>query len=148
MAASPADTHQVFTEWLRRNDWVMHTDASTAVEEVEALSEGVPEITRSQLRAILNTARVCDKPRTFKRFLDSRRRRRDKEAQNSGKPYLKKKAAFWNEVLNRFRHAQKTYVNAAASDLSGVSLSNGDKMRVIETYFEHLIAHCKLHSRK
>ena len=141
---STSRSKQQLTQWLQRNDWAMHIAASEAVDTTDALKEGVPEIGRTQFRAILNTARVCDNPKTFKRFLDKRRKRREKEARNSNRSFLKKKAAFWGELMSQLRTAGDHARTAA--DTVG-DLSKSDQMRVVEVYFTHLIAHCQLRSK-
>jgi hypothetical protein len=147
-ASSSLTTHQSLTGWLQRNDWALFSSASAAVDEQAALHEGVSTsaVKRSQLRAILNTACISANPNTFRRFLRERKERREKEASSSDKDHIHKKAAFWEEIVNQWHHAQHTYVNAAADELD-LDLSEADQMRIIGAYFEHLIAHCQLRSK-
>lgn len=133
--AAPS-SHRALTRWLQRNDWMLHSNASRAVDDIEALREGATAVNKTQFRAIVNTARLCDNSNTFKRFLQKRKDRRQKEGK-------KRKAAFWNELLNQLRIAND---HARDAETAVADLSKSDKMRVVEVYFEHLIAHCQLRS--
>ena len=148
MPAPPSQSqHQALTDWLQANDWTLFSEASKAVDERDALHEAISTsaVSRSQLRAIVNTARVSGNPNTFRRFLRERKERREKEASSSDRDHIIQKAAFWVEVINQWHHAQDNHVSRAADELN-LDLSKTDQMRIISAYFEHLVAHCQLRS--
>ncbi|WP_157621211.1 hypothetical protein [Salisaeta longa] len=134
LQASPDAT---LDSWLTRTDWTLHKEASDAVETVEALREGVPVVSRSQLQAIKNTASLCGNPKTFRRFLKKRKQRRARDDK-------KKKAAFWGGLMKQIKEAEK-HAKAAESEVG--TLSASDKMRVVASYVDHLVAHCQLRSK-
>ena len=136
--------HHALTDWMHRNDWNMHRAASEAVEDTSGGFRGVAHgaVGRTQLRAILNTARVCTSPGDFESFLSARRERRRK---NGSPP----QEDFWQALLDHLRAARNEsgYVKKAKEALGG-ALSPAQEMRIIEAYFTHLITHCQLRSKK
>lgn len=137
---------QALDAWLARTDWTLHTDAINAVETISAFSEGVRAVDKSQLRAVVNTAKVCNNHGTLRRFINHRAERREKANQED-------KAAFWRALADRLSHIKDTYVPDAEQAIEQLTatphdLSEPELMRIVRAYFGHLIAHCHLRASK
>lgn len=137
---------QALDAWLTRTDWTLHKDAINAVDTISAFSEGVQAVENSQLRAVVNTAKVCDNHNTLRRFITKRAERRAKAGQED-------KAAFWRALADRLSHIKNTYVPDAEQAIGqftkgSYDLSEPELMRIVRAYFGHLIAHCHLCASK
>ena len=133
---------QAFDAWLTRTDWTLHEDAIAAVDDIEGLSKGPRSVHNSQLRAVVNTAKVCSDPGTFRWFINKRAERRSKAGQEN-------KAAFWQALSSRIDHVKNEHVPAAETAVeqatgADCTLSDADVMRIVRSYMGHLIAHCHL----
>jgi hypothetical protein len=124
------------SDWLRRHDWTLYETATSAVEQKEAFTEGLSDVKKSQLRAVINTARMCSSPSTFKGFLEKRAERRRSSGETT-------KANFWRALADEVDDVQDEHaapaVTAAGFPETGTEAA---EMRVVRTYFEHLISHC------
>jgi len=144
----PSDpTHsasRALTEWLQRNDWALYERATTAVETESAFKDGVSVVKKSQLRAVVNTARMCSTPSQFRGFLDKRRERRERAARKRDKKVLEQKAQFWKALKSHLNEIEEQAAEAA--EHAGVPDTGRDaaKMGVVRTYFEHLVSHCQV----
>ena len=124
-------------DWLAAYDYTMATRAAEAVDQEDALRDGAAgAVEKSQLRATLNTAGMCATIRELRTFIRSRAERRAK----AGK---KDKAAFWNALLTQLRIAQDDFVAPALTACASED-PDAATIRIVRTYFEHLIAHCQL----
>lgn len=137
---------QALDAWLTRIDWTLHKDAINAVDTDSAFSKGVQAVENSQLRAVVNTAKVCDNHNTLRRFITKRAERREKANQED-------KAAFWRALADRLSHIKDTYVPDAEQAIEQLTatphdLSEPELMRIVRAYFGHLIAHCHLRASK
>lgn len=122
--------------WLRRHDWTLYEAATGAVEDEEAIAGGLDRVKKTQLRAVINTARMCSSPSTFRRFLKKRAERRRAADQDT-------RADFWSELAAQLDYVQEEHAEPAV-DAAGIpdARADGAEMRVVRAYFEHLISHC------
>ena len=142
MRSSTRTKSQAFDAWLTHIDWALHKDAINAVDTIDGLSAGTRPVGNSQLRAVVNTAKVCSDSRTFKKFINKRAKRRAKASKE-------KKAAFWRALSSRIDHVKNEHVPAAEAAIeqatgADCTLSDADVMRIVRSYMGHLIAHCHL----
>jgi hypothetical protein len=123
-------------DWLRRHDWALYEAATDAVETQDAFAEGLGAVNKNQLRAVINTARMCSSPSTFRGFLKKRAERRRTAGQDD-------KANFWSALADQLDDIQDDHARPAVEE-AGIPQARADaaEMRVLRTYFEHLISHC------
>jgi hypothetical protein len=122
--------------WLHRHDWTLYETATNAVEDKEEISGGLRRVKKTQLRAVINTARMCSSPSTFRGFLEKRAERRRAAGQDT-------RADFWSELASQLDYVQEEHAEPAV-DAAGIpdARADGAEMRVVRAYFEHLISHC------
>jgi len=121
----------------------LYKAATRAVEDEEAFAEGLSEVKKSQLRAIINTVRMCSRAGTFEHFIEKRKDRREKEARRSDKEHLKKRAEFWNALHDHVGQVLKDYAAPAVEETKvPESKTETAQMRVLRAYFKHFISHC------
>lgn len=149
MASKPK---RALSGWLRRNDWALYETATQAIEERDAFAEGVSEVKKSQLRAVLNTARMCPRPGAFEHFVEKRKDRREKEARQSDDEGLRKRAEFWGALEDHVGQILEDYATPAIEEITEETGGADPKvetaqMRVLRAYLEHFISHCHVKSR-
>jgi len=127
---------QQLRDWLRRHDWTLYEAATEAIETRDAFVEGLGAVNKRQLRAVINTARMCSSPSAFRGFLKKRADRRRTAGQDE-------KADFWRALVDALDDVQEKHATPAVEEV-GIPEARADaaEMRVLRTYFEHLISHC------
>jgi len=141
-----------FQEWIRLNDQDLADYARDEIDSAEALSGGLRRVSPSQLRALHNTAKMCETPqelKTFVRHQEERRRASGKETE----------ADFWEALLTALGTVQREYSDEAIevcdvpeTDSESVRHRRFDhrkaQLKVARRFVEHFTTHCQYLSKK
>ncbi|MFB6274110.1 MAG: hypothetical protein ABEL51_14565 [Salinibacter sp.] len=135
-------------DWLRRNDFSLAEKAASDIDGTDALHDAAryKEVGPTQIRALLNTAQMCE-VHELTDYVRERKERRRKSGQDEA-------ADFWEAVNECLGGLEDEFVEEAAEgsgapEVTSASLRDGtfDKRTVrtlvTRAYVRHFVAHCQ-----